>query len=143
MPASVELLKNNPKFTYFNVCIKDGELALPLLAYVVNKQLTLHSYKLSLGHIEALAKTFKLQPTFVSRFLFDNCGLSDASLEHLFNSLDKLEKVTSIVVKNNEVNEKAVTAIAKVLKRPFPACLKELSLVNCSIPKSQIARLIE
>jgi hypothetical protein len=50
--------------------------------------------------------------------------------------LDKLEKVTSIVVKNNEVNEKAVTAIAKVLKRPFPACLKELSLVNCRIPKS-------
>ena len=36
-PASVVKYKDDPKFAYFQVCEKDSDLAIPLLAKVVNR----------------------------------------------------------------------------------------------------------
>ena len=35
-PASIVTYESNPKFAYFNICTKDCDLAIPLLAKVVN-----------------------------------------------------------------------------------------------------------
>jgi hypothetical protein len=53
------------------------EVAIPLLAHVVNKQLCLQNYLLSIGHVKAFVKTFEFNDEFVNKFLFDNCGLTD------------------------------------------------------------------
>ena len=43
-PISIVKYESNPKFYYFKVCNKDSDLAIPLLAKVVNRQLSLMSY---------------------------------------------------------------------------------------------------
>jgi len=76
-PCSIHVHKNNPKYAYFRICHADMELAVPLLAKVVNRQLCLSNYRLSLGHIKAFVKTFDFNSEFVNQFFLDNCGLSD------------------------------------------------------------------
>ena len=43
-PASIVKYESNPKFAYFKICNKDCDLAIPLLAKVVNRQLSLLNY---------------------------------------------------------------------------------------------------
>lgn len=43
-PISIVKYESNPKFYYFQICKKDSDLAIPLLAKVVNRQLSLMSY---------------------------------------------------------------------------------------------------
>ena len=76
-PASIVTYAGNPKFAYFQICTKDCDLAIPLLAKVVNQQLSLMNYQLSIGHVKAFCRTFDFNKNFVSKFLFDNCGLTD------------------------------------------------------------------
>jgi hypothetical protein len=95
--------------------------------------LTLETYKLSDGHIKALAKIFAMEPEFANRFVFDNCGLSDRALEVMFDSMVNLKRVVSLVLKQNELGLKGTAALTKVLTRPFPATLQELSIVNCKL----------
>ena len=76
-PASIVKYESNPKYNYFQICQKDSDLAIPLLAKVVNRQLSLMNYKLSLGHVRAFVKTFEFNSEFVSSFLLKNCGLTD------------------------------------------------------------------
>jgi len=58
---------------------------------VVNKQLSLMNYQLSLGHVRAFVRTFDFMSDFVNRFLFKNCGLTDAHLEILLTNCSKLD----------------------------------------------------
>ena len=90
-PAAVVKYNSNPKYFYFQVCQKDSDLAIPLLAKVVNKQLSLMNYQLSLGHVRAFVRTFDFMSDFVNRFLFKNCGLTDAHLEILLTNCSKLD----------------------------------------------------
>ena len=56
-PVSIVRYDTNPKYAYFKICTKDCDLAIPLLAKVVNKQLSLMNYHLSVGHVKAFCKT--------------------------------------------------------------------------------------
>ena len=64
-PAAVERYAENPKYYYFQICNKDHDLAIPLLAKVVNRQLSLMNYQLSVGHIKAFGRTFEFNREFV------------------------------------------------------------------------------
>ena len=59
MPIAALKYANDPKFTYFMKIKEQMSLALPLLAKVVNKQLSLHNYKLGAEHCAAFAETCK------------------------------------------------------------------------------------
>lgn len=89
-PVSILKQANNPKYAYFRICHSDMEVAIPLLARVVNKQLCLQNYMLSLGHVKAFVKTFEFNAEFVNKFVFDNCGLTDQHNEILFQAILKL-----------------------------------------------------
>ena len=65
-PASIVKYVSNPKFAYFQICTKDQDLALPLLAKVVNCKLSLMNYLLSIGHVKAFVKTFDFNKDFVN-----------------------------------------------------------------------------
>lgn len=98
-PISAIRYKENPKYAFLNQCKHDGELALPLLAKVVNKQLSLLTYKLGDGHVKALCKTFALNPDCISRYYFQNCGISESALEHLISQFQILDRVISFCIK--------------------------------------------
>ena len=49
-PAAEEKFHNDPKYNYFMKCKSALTVALPLLAKVVNKQITLYNYRLESAH---------------------------------------------------------------------------------------------
>ena len=59
-------------------------MALPLLAKVVNKQLSLHNYNLGYEHCVALGETCNFNQNFMSKLVLNNNGLNDESLSMLF-----------------------------------------------------------
>ena len=91
------------------------------------------NYQLSLGHVKAFCKTFDFNKEFVSKFLFDNCGLTDAHNEIFFTNMTKLEKVTDLVFKRSEFCQKSVEAIKTLLEKPKPYNLSTLRIINCRI----------
>ena len=117
-------------------------MALPLLAKVVNKQLSLMNYLLSQGHVKAFCKTFDFNKEFVNRFLFKNCGITDLHNEILLNSVEKLEQVTSLVYKQEEFGPKSVQAIRPLLLRPKPNHLQVLRIIDCKMPPQVTRELI-
>ena len=132
-PASIVKYETNPKFAYFQICTKDCDLAIPLLAKVVNRQLSLVNYQLSIGHVKAFSKTFDFNQEFVCKFLFDNCGLSDSHNQIFLTNMDKLEKVTDLVFKRNEFLNKSVLALKPIIERPKPYNLQTLRIIHCRI----------
>ena len=90
-------------------------MALPLLAKVVNCKLSLMNYLLSIGHVKAFVKTFDFNKDFVNQFLFDNCGLTDTHNQILFESMMKLKRVQSLVLKREEFGPKSLAAIKPIL----------------------------
>jgi len=57
MPVAAIKYANDPKFWYFLKMRDQMSLALPLLAKIVNKQLSLHNYQLGSAHCKAFAET--------------------------------------------------------------------------------------
>ena len=141
-PISIIRYESNPKFHYFIGCNKDSDLALPLLAKVVNRQLSLMSYKLSTGHIKAFGNTFQYNSEFVNRFLFKNCGLSDQHIEILLKSCEQLKQVVSLVFKHEEFGLKAMQAIKFLFHRRKPNRLEILRIIDCHIPGTVTRELI-
>jgi len=100
------------------------------------------SYQLSLGHMKALVRTFDFNKEFVSRFLFQNCGLTDAHIETLLKGADKLEHVSSLVFKHEEFGNKSVKLIKPLVERPRPHNLQELRLIDCKVSSNVTRELI-
>ena len=92
------------------------------------------NYKLSLGHVKALVRTFDFNKDFVNQFLFNNCGMTDVHNEILLSAMDKLDTVGSIVMKHEEFGIRSVRAIRPIIERPKPNSLQVLRLIDCKIP---------
>ena len=89
------------------------------------------NYQLSQGHLKAFCRTFDFNKKFVNSFLFKNCGLTDTHNEILLTSLEKLEKITSLVYKQENFGPKSVQAIKPLLLRTRPNHLQILRLIDC------------
>lgn len=87
MPIAAMKYANDPKFKYYMKCRELMSLALPLLAKVVNKQLSLQDYNLGYEHCVAFGETCKFNYDFMSRLVLNNNGLTDESLSMLLIGL--------------------------------------------------------
>ena len=87
MPIAAMKYASDPKFQYFMKIKEQMSLALPLLAKVVNKQLSLHNYTLGLEHCIAFAETCKHNYEFMSKLVLNNNGITDESFAHLLTGL--------------------------------------------------------
>ena len=87
MPIAALKYAEDPKFKYFMKVREQMSLALPLLAKVVNKQFSLHNYKLGFEHCVALGETCKFNYHFMSKLVLNNNGLTDESLSAFFTGL--------------------------------------------------------
>jgi hypothetical protein len=132
-PISIMKQATDPKYAYFRICHLDMELAIPLLARVVNKQLCLSNYLLSIGHVKALVKTFEYSSEFLNKFLLDNCGLTDNHNEVLFSAFMRLDQVKDLVLRRTDIGKRSLDALIPSLYREYPNHLSCLRLINCKI----------
>ena len=143
-PIAQERFANDAKYNYFMSVKAQLASALPLLAKVVNRQLTLHSYRIESAHCRAFAKTCDAiaghvnTTAFLSKLLLDNCGVSDADFAELIRGITKLKTLSQIIYRKNEFGEKSVWQIQPILLRPFGQNhLQDLRIVDCKItPKA-------
>ena len=83
---------------------------MPLLAKVVNRQLTLHNYRIETAHCVAFAKTCDAiaahdSTGFLSKLLLANCGVGDADFAELLRGITKLKALSQIIYRKNEIGE--------------------------------------
>ena len=99
-PIAEQKYADDPKYNYFIKCKRQLTPALPLLAKVVNKQLTLYNYRLESAHSQAFAKTCQIisdrinTSSFLTKILFDNCGLIDIDFAELLKGISKLQTLS-------------------------------------------------
>lgn len=105
MPIAALKYANDPKFNYFMSIKSQMSLALPLLAKVVNKQLSLHNYFLGTAHCVAFGETCKQNSTFMSKLVLSNNGLTDSDLAVLLRGMHNMETLSVIDLRKNIVGE--------------------------------------
>lgn len=108
-------------------------LALPLLAKVVNKQLSLHNYTLGLEHCIALAETCKYNHDFMSKLVLNNNGMNDESFSQLLLGLLNIETISVLDIRKNTIGEQSVRLMSDFFVRNFPRHLQVLRLVDCKM----------
>ena len=120
MPIAALKYSDDPKFTYFMKVKDQMSLALPLLAKVVNKQLSLHNYKMGAAHCKAFAETCKFNQHFMSKLVLNNNGLSDDDLATLLRGLRLMETISVIDLRKNHVGQEAVSYMGDFMVRNHP-----------------------
>lgn len=120
MPIAALKYANDPKFTYFMSIKSQMSLALPLLAKVVNKQLSLHNYSLGTAHCIAFGETCKVNSNFMSKLVLNNNGLKDEDFATLLNGMQHLKALNVIDVTKNIVGEASVRLMSNFMSRNFP-----------------------
>lgn len=133
MPIAALKYAEDPKFKYFMKIKEQMSLALPLLAKVVNKQLSLHNYTLGLEHCIAFAETCKHNYDFMSRLVLNNNGLTDESFAELLIGLQHMDTISVIDVRKNAIGEKSVRLMSHFFMTLFPRHLQVLRLVDCKM----------
>ena len=133
MPIAALKYADDPKFQYFMKVNDQMSLALPLLAKVVNKQLSLHNYTLGEEHCIALAETCKYNKDFMSKLVLNNNGMSDESFAHLLTGLQCMETISVLDLRKNAIGEKSVRLMSDFFVRGFPRHLQVLRLVDCKM----------
>ena len=116
----------------------------------MNKQLTLYNYRLESAHSQAFAKTCQVisdrisTSSFLTKILFDNCGLIDIDFAELLKGISKLQTLSQIIYRKNELGEYSVTQLRPILRRPFGKNhLQDLRIVNCKISSTTSLQLLE
>ena len=95
-------LADDPRFRYFVECESEMILAIPILEKVHNKNLILYDFTISPIHAKALQMAVKYFENFVTKILFDNCGLNDESFAKIIDSCNQLKDFKSIIYRKNE-----------------------------------------
>ena len=133
MPIAALKYADDPKFHYFMSVKSQMSLALPLLAKVVNKQLSLRNYSLGQAHCIAFAETCKFNSSFMSKLVLSNNGLTDDDLAILLRGMHNMRTLSVIDLRKNVVGEQTVRAMADFFVRPFPCHLQVLRIVDCKM----------
>ena len=136
MPIAALKYAEDPKFSYFMKVKQQMSLALPLLAKVVNKQLSLHNYTLGREHCIAFAETCKINFDFMSKLVLNNNGLSDDDLACLLDGMVRLDAISVLDLRKNTVGSRSVRLMQDLMIRDFPHHLQVLRIVDCKINHS-------
>ena len=118
-------------------------LALPLLAKVVNKQLSLCNYNLSLEQCVAFGETCKFNHSFMSKLVLSKNGITDESLSALMLGLSNLNTISLINIRHNQVGQKSIRLIANLFRRHPPQHLQVLRLIDCNMDLSTTGLLLD
>lgn len=132
-PRVMSTFQNNPILHYFNGCVKEQAVILPILNRIVAKGLILINYKLNMGVCSAIGEAFSGNPKLLTSICLDNNGILDAEAAKIFQGLRKLDHVRSITYRRNEFGLESLAALEPLLARRKPRNLEELRLVSCKM----------
>ena len=90
---------------------------MPILAKIKNRTLTLKDYKINMGLSQALGSSLILYHNILERVILDNNGMNDAMLAAFLNGLLDQLNFKSITYKRNSLDNKAIEALIKLIKR--------------------------
>lgn len=102
---------------YFKNCENEYVLALPLLNMIEDGRLALQSYKLNAGVCNSLARGLKANDSLLRSVILENNGLTDQDCSVVLEGLCSQAVVKAIVLKQNEVGEKCIEQLSKLLRR--------------------------
>jgi Ran GTPase-activating protein (RanGAP) involved in mRNA processing and transport len=137
---------------YFRNCENEYVLALPVLNMISDLRLALLSYKLNSGVCTSLARGLKANNSLLNTIILENNGLTDLDCSVVLEGLCSQAVVKTIVIKQNEVGEKSLKQLSKLLRRPRtyidndprkPGYLDELRIIDCRISQSTTAELMK
>lgn len=139
-------LQADPHYLFFRECLKECEPDLPLLEMINDKQLAIMNYQLLPRHskvLQAVLTSCKEQlHTFNSVILVNN-RLTDQRLAEILEGLTNINNIQRFDCRNNEFGMYSIKHIAKLVSRPRPYQLRELSLANCKLSPDAFDELFE
>ena len=133
-PSMSEMLKQDPKFKFFETQVKNGEMPQSLLDGILNKTLVIQNKKLTAGTTSALAESVANFNDFVSKIVLENNGILDQDFAGLLESINELKSFRSISIKKNELGHQSVHYLEKILQKRVPNHLEELRIEGCPMP---------
>ena len=112
-------------------------MALPFLAKIQDKVLSLKSYQRNPGSCKALGEAFGLYDGVLEKLYFESTGTNDEMFALILQGLLDQQCFKSITYKRNQLGLKSLDLIVKMIKRPMPQNLDQLKIVNCRLnPKA-------
>lgn len=127
----------DPRVTFYNQCWNANVVAIPTLAKIQNRVLSLKSYQLNAGSCKALGEAFSLYDHVLEKLYLESVGTNDEMFSLILRGLTEQECFKSITYKHNHIDLLSFEIIIKMIKRPMPYNLDQLRVVNCRIgPKA-------
>ena len=143
MPIAAMKYANDPKFKYYMKIREQMSLALPLLAKVVNKQLSLQDYNLGYEHCVAFGETCKFNYDFMSKLVLNNNGLTDESLSMLLIGLQHMYTISLVDIRRNQIGCKSVRLLTDFMMRRPPKHLQVLRIIDCNMDHAATYLLLQ
>ena len=128
---------------YFNQSNKGMVAALPLLNRIQNNTLALVGYKMSRGLCMSLKEALRCNKSLLRNITLDNNGMQDGDMAEILEGLTFQSQCSSLVIKRNEVGEKSLIEIQKLLWKKKPNHLDELRLIGCKCSPITTTNLLE
>lgn len=133
----------NPKLTHVNECIKDREVAKPLIENLHNQTLVLRELALSKGQSRGLAKAIPLlKNNEFTKLFIDNCNLTGDQFSEILEATAQHKNFKSIIYRKNHVNMDAIVSLDSFHNRRAPNHLHELKFFDCNLSSTMIQRLM-
>jgi len=121
------------KVKFFKECQKDNVLATPILTKIIDQTLLIRNKVLNVGFCKAINGALKMVPTLITKLTLDSNGLEDKNTCILIEGMAYQQLFKVLTIRDNEVDESCIQALAPVLKRKMPSNLDELHLIDCKI----------
>ena len=132
-PRVIATFQNNPILHYFNGCVKEQAVILPILNRIVAKSLILINYKLTSGVCAALGEAFSGNPKLLNSVCLENNGCLDSDFAKIVRGLRHLENIKSITYRRNELGPESLEALRPLLARRKPHNVEVLRIVSCKV----------
>ena len=122
--------KQNHFLLYYNKCLKEGVVSLPILFKVRDKSLTLKGYVLNRGNCLSIAESITFYPDIMDAVNLTDNSVKDEELAILLRGFANLTELRKVIIKDNDFQSQSIELLAEILNKPFPNNLEELRLVS-------------
>ena len=101
-PNTLFSYKQNHFLKYYNKCLKEGVVSLPVLFKVRDKGLTLKGYALNMGNCKSIKESITHYPDIMDSVNLTNNSVKDEELAVFLKGLLHLKELKKIIIKDNE-----------------------------------------
>ena len=123
----------DPRIKFFEECMKNKALCMPIINKIVDYSLTLKNFKLSQGSCRAIAGFLELNVHGLRRLCLEHNAMKPEHLNFVLDGLFKQSFFKQLIIHDNELNEESINCLEAILKKRHPENLETLRLSHCKI----------